>query len=181
MWKLEKAAYGLDDASRHWYFSVREDLMSFDFKQSEIDKALFRWYQDDQLKGIFLIHIDDFLFVGTDQFFIDKITNKYKIGNCQNRNFTYVGLKVEESSSGIRISQNEYISEMKEILIARTRETQRFVASLRLKNEIGERQDSLRRMGRACAGMLLASIQTGTNHLALTFLTSGRTFYEVSS
>ena len=50
VWKLEKAAYGLDDASRHWYFSVREDLISFDCKQSEIDKALFRWYQHDQLK-----------------------------------------------------------------------------------------------------------------------------------
>ena len=110
MWKLEKAAYGLDDASRHWYFSVREDLISFDCKQSEIDRALFRWYQDDQLKGIFLMHVDDFLFAGTDQFFrnvTDKITNKYKIGKRQDRSFTYVGLKVEESSSGIRISQNE--------------------------------------------------------------------------
>ena len=65
-----------------------------------------------------------------DQFFrnvIDKITNKYKIGKRQNRSFTYVGLKVEESSSGIRINQNEYISEMKEIPVARTtRQAQRF-------------------------------------------------------
>ena len=40
------------------------------------------------------------------------------------------------------------------------------VASLRLKNEIGERQDSLRRLGWACASMLIASIQTGRIHLA---------------
>ena len=128
VWKLEKAAYGLDDASRHWYCSVREDLISFDCKQSEIDMALFQWYQDDQLKGIFLIYVDDFLFAGIDQFFgdvIDKITNKYQIGKHQNRSFTYVGLKVEESSSEIMISQNEYISEMKEIVIARTRQAQR--------------------------------------------------------
>ena len=93
MWKLEKAVYGLDNASRHWYFSVREDLISFDCKQSEIDKALFRWYQDDQLKGIFLMHVDDFLFAGTDQFFrnvTDRITNKYKIGKCQNRLKFYI-------------------------------------------------------------------------------------------
>ena len=32
VWKLEKAAYRLDDALRHWYFSVRVDLMSFDCK-----------------------------------------------------------------------------------------------------------------------------------------------------
>ena len=62
------------------------------------------------------MHVDDFLIQKTDQFFkdvTDKITNKYKIGKRQNRSFTYVGLKVEESSSGIRISWNEYISEMK--------------------------------------------------------------------
>ena len=39
------------------------------------------------------------------------------------------------------------------------------VASLRLKNKIGERQDSLRRLSRACAGMLVASTQTGRIHL----------------
>ena len=85
------------------------------------------------------MHVDDFLFAGTDQFFrnvIDKITNKYKIGKRQNRSFTCIGLKVEESSSGIRINQNEYISEMKEIPIARTRQAQRFSS---LKNtEIDE-------------------------------------------
>ena len=57
--------------------------------------------------------MDDFFFAGTDQFFrnvTDKITNKYKIGKRQNRSLTYVGLKVEESSGGIRISQNEYTS-----------------------------------------------------------------------
>ena len=44
--------------------------------------------------------------------------------------------------------------------------SKRIVASLRLKNEIGERQDSLRRLGWACASMLIASIQTGRIHLA---------------
>ena len=34
---------------------------------------------------------------------------------------------MDESSSGIRISQNKYISEMKEIPIARTRQAQRFL------------------------------------------------------
>ena len=33
---------------------------------------------------------------------------------------------MEEFSSGIRVSQNEYISEMKEIPIAKTRQAQRF-------------------------------------------------------
>ena len=73
--------------------------------------------------------MDDFLFAGTDQFFrdvIDKITNKYKIGKRQNRSITYVEIKVEESGSGMRISQNEYISETKEIPIASKIQVQRY-------------------------------------------------------
>ena len=113
MWKLEKAAYGLGDALRHWYFSVRDHLISFDCKQSEIDKALFRWYQDDQLKGIFLMHVDYFMFAGTDQCFrnvIDKITNKYKIGKLKNRSLRmldqrWMNLAVELGSVRINIFQ----------------------------------------------------------------------------
>ena len=40
-----------------------------------------------------------------------------------------------------------------------------FVASLQLKNEIGERQDSFRRLGRACEGMFIADTETGRTHL----------------
>ena len=49
-----------------------------------------------------------------------------------------------------------------------------FVGSLRLKNEIGERQDSLRRMGRACADMLLASTQTEKEGKKILILTLTR-------
>lgn len=75
------------------------------------------------------MHVDDFLLAGTDEFFrnvIDKITKKYKIGKRQNGSFMYVGLKVENTHDGIRVNQNEYISEMKEILITKARQSQRF-------------------------------------------------------
>ena len=54
------------------------------------------------------------------------------------------------------------------------------VASLRLKNEMGERQDSLKRLGRACAGMLIADTQTGRTHLAsFRYIVMSQSFYEV--
>ena len=42
IWKLNKAVYGLDDASQNWYFSVKDDLSRLGCKQSELDKGLFR-------------------------------------------------------------------------------------------------------------------------------------------
>ena len=46
LWQLKKTAavYGLDDAPREWYFSVKDLLLKNDCKQSSSDKALFRWY-----------------------------------------------------------------------------------------------------------------------------------------
>ena len=44
IWKLEKVVYGLDDASRNWYFSVKEELLKVGCEQSKLDKSLFRWY-----------------------------------------------------------------------------------------------------------------------------------------
>ena len=51
IWKLKKTVYGLDDASREWYFRVKDLLLKNDCKQSSLDKALFRWYnKKDSLK-----------------------------------------------------------------------------------------------------------------------------------
>lgn len=96
IWKLNKAAYGLTDASPNWYLSVKDELTKFGCKQSELDKALFRWYSGNgNLEGIFVMHVDDFLFAGTKAFVlsvIDPIVNKYKVGKRQVDNFCYVGL-----------------------------------------------------------------------------------------
>ena len=64
IWKLNKVAYGLCDASRQWYFSVNEELCRLGCKQSHLDKALFRWYANGHHKGVFVMHVDDFLYAG---------------------------------------------------------------------------------------------------------------------
>ena len=55
----------------------------------------------------------------------------------------------------------------------------RIVASLWLKNEIGERQDSLRRLGWACASMLIASSKQEEFTWLVSLYEPGRIFYEV--
>ena len=68
IWKLNKVVYGLCDAPRQWYFSVKEELSRLGCKQSQLDKALFRWYVNGHLEGVFVMHVDDFLYAGTENF-----------------------------------------------------------------------------------------------------------------
>ena len=128
IWKLNKAAYGLGDASRHWYFSVRDELCKLGCKQSELDKALFRWYNNGKLEGIFVMHVDDFLFAGTEDFnksVIDPIASKYKVGKRMIDNFRYVGLNVAQDRKNVNVNQEEYAAEIKEIPISHSRKSDR--------------------------------------------------------
>ena len=75
--------YGFDDASRNWYFSVKEELLKIGCEQSKVGKSLFRWYEDGKLQGLFLMHVDDFLYAGSQNFrkrVVYKIMQKYEMG-----------------------------------------------------------------------------------------------------
>ena len=120
LWKLNKVAYGLGDASRNWYLSVKDELQKLGMKQSKLDNALFRWYRHGKIEGIFIMHVDDFLFCGTSNFektIIDRIANKYKVGKRQTDNFKYVGLNISNTEKGIIIDQEQYGESLEEIHI----------------------------------------------------------------
>ena len=61
IWKLKKVVYRLNDATRNWFYSVRQRLVKLGCLQSKYNHALFYWYNNDQLMGIFFMHADDFL------------------------------------------------------------------------------------------------------------------------
>ena len=99
--------------------SLVKELISFGCKQSELDKASFRYYnQSGSLQGIVLIHVDDIMCAGGKEFeskVVQGIINKFKVGKHQRRSFKYVGIEVDHQAEGIRISQRQYIDEMCEI------------------------------------------------------------------
>ena len=121
LWKLKKTVYGLDEASREWYFSVKYLLLKNDCKQSSLDKALFRWYnKKGQLEGLILLHVDDFLLAGSDNFAVfvtTKIEDAFRIRKRKVTNFRYVGLDIEQTAEGIIVSQERYTDEVEEIVI----------------------------------------------------------------
>ena len=97
IWKLKKVVYGLNDAARNWFHSVRRRLLELGCLQSKYDHALFYWYNNDQLMGIFFMHVDDFLHAGCLDFnknIISKVQSYFKVRMTAEMSFSYVGLNI---------------------------------------------------------------------------------------
>ena len=99
LWKLNKCIYGLKDASRVWYFTVRSTLLQLGCIQLQVDPAMFYWFHNNKLCGLFLIHVDDFIWGGTSEFeinVINKVRSKFEIGKQFNSTFKYIGLEIHQ-------------------------------------------------------------------------------------
>lgn len=120
LWKLRRCVYGLNDASRYWYFRLREELINLGCKCSNKDPSLFIYHQNSRLHGIMMIHVDDILWAGSEQFVtkvIDQIRATFKISSECRSAFKYVGLEINQTKEGIYLSQKQYASEIEEVKI----------------------------------------------------------------
>ena len=72
-------------------FKQKDLLLKNDCKHSSLDKALFRWNnREGQLEGLILLHVDDFLLAGSDNFAVfvtEKIEDAFQIGKTKVINF----------------------------------------------------------------------------------------------
>ena len=121
IWKLNKTVYGLCDAARAWYFSVKSALLELGMNICQLDQALFLYFVEDRLEGLMMIHVDDFLWAGSECFrnkIIKPMYEKFQVGSFSSTGFKYVGLQVDQECSGkIRINQNNYIKSLKRVRI----------------------------------------------------------------
>ena len=118
---MKRCIYGLNDAPRAWYEKVRKTLMSLGATVSSYDNCLFTWYDNDQLIGILVSHVDDFAFGGTAQFFdtvVSGLRSTLKVGTHETNSFQYLGLTVEQSLSGITLCQKDYIKSIQSVVLA---------------------------------------------------------------
>ena len=124
IWKLEKCVYGLTDASRSWYLTVKEELFNLGAVSSKYNQAIFTWYFENKLHGIIAVHVDDFCFGGSKIFqtsVIDKLHKIFKVKSEEVAEFKYVGLEVKQNGDSIRLGQDEYVKKLKPIPIANNR------------------------------------------------------------
>ena len=120
LWKLRRCVYGLNDASRYWYMRVKEELIKSGCKCCRADPSVF-YYYTDKLEGLLIIHVDDFMFSGTEKFsdqVIIHLKTTFKISKESSSPFKYVGIDVYQNQQGLYLSQEAYTSELEKIDIA---------------------------------------------------------------
>jgi hypothetical protein len=116
IWKLRKAVYGLNEASRSWYNRVENELTKIGFTRSKYDEALFYNKEGGQLEGVVAIHVDDFLFGGTTKFHktkMSKVRTIFEIGTETSTPMKYLGSNIEQDGEfNIMFSQTDYIKDV---------------------------------------------------------------------
>ena len=156
LWKLKKCVYGLCDAARQWYEEVKDTFTEAGIIKCPYDDAFFYWFVDGSLEGIMTIHVDDFIYCGTDKF-IDHlhkcIFSKFNVGSQTESCFQYLGMQISQSpeSHEVVISQNKYTDSLQTIQISDKRRNQKTHA---LNNEEFKLYRSL------CGQLLWLSLQT---------------------
>ena len=128
LWKLKKCVYGLNDAARVWYETGKKFLLELGCIQLKTDPAAFYWYHDGQLEGVFLMHVDDYLWGGSNNFVnlvISKLCSKFMVGQQSTEIFKYIGLEIKQDKKGITLSQNEYLKSVQPIQISAGRANQK--------------------------------------------------------
>ena len=128
LWRLNRCVYGLNDASRFWYFRVKDELTKLSCKSSKYDSSLFIYRYEGKLEGLLFAHVDDFMWAGTNNFkelVIDKLKQTFQVSKEYSNDFKYLGLEIHQGKEGIYVSQQSYLNKLKEIEILPERSLER--------------------------------------------------------
>ena len=116
VWKLKKAVYGLNEASRAWYDRVKTEFEKLGLTKSKFDEALFYKKSCEKLIGSIAIHVDDFIYGGNQQFMeiITKIKNIFEVGTESASPMKFIGMNIEQNDDQTTsIHQKDYIRDLK--------------------------------------------------------------------
>ena len=66
-----------------------------------VDPAVFYWFEDNELKGILAVHVDDLIWEGSHEFeskVINRIRSSFLVSIEENGIFRYVGLRLSHGA-----------------------------------------------------------------------------------
>ena len=99
---------------------MKEKLLSLSAKMCSVDNSLFRWYKHGRLQGIMCVHVDDFLWCGSQEFYnevILKLKSIFKISKEKDGIFKYIGIELVQKCDSIVLGQKSYTESIKEITL----------------------------------------------------------------
>ena len=115
LWRLKHCLYGLNDAARHFYQSVVDELQNLGCEQSTMDPSVFYKRHNGLLIGVVACHIDDFLHAGSSEFdktVMQNLCRRFLAGKNEAGNFQYVGFRVTQDATGVVMDQSEYLQDI---------------------------------------------------------------------
>ena len=130
VWRLKKPIYGLKDAARAWFFTVKKELLKYGCVQMPLDNSVYVYHKSNQkFAGFLVIHVDDFLVAGNEEFYekvILPLKQKFQIGTEEEGDFTYVGWNIKQSSDNntVSVDQIDYQESINTVVVSPGRKNQ---------------------------------------------------------
>lgn len=112
--KLNKAIYGLKQASRSWFITIQSALLALGFNQSRADTSLFYRVSGKEVTYL-LIYVNDMLITGSCSSTIKKVISQLSeqfslkdLGEVKH----FLGVEVNRTAQVLHLSQGGYIKEL---------------------------------------------------------------------
>ena len=115
VWKLKKAVYGLNEASRAWYDRVIDEFSKLGLTKCKYDEALFYKKDGGKLLGAIAIHVDDFIYGGCHEFLqiIEKMRDVFEIGTETSTPMRFLGINIiQNDDHTISFNQADYMKDL---------------------------------------------------------------------
>ena len=113
VYRLKKTLYGLKQAPRSWYNQIDSCLTENGFHRSESEPTLYTKVDEQGNMLIVFLYVDDLIFTGDYGIaeFKTVMESEFEMTDLGLMKF-FLGIEVQQSESGIFISQSKYASEV---------------------------------------------------------------------
>ena len=94
---MKSTVYGMRDAPRVWYISVKEVLLKAGAEKSKFDDSIFFWHRNGKVQRLICCHVDNFFWGGTNDFektVIQKLKESFATSPEELESFKYLGLNI---------------------------------------------------------------------------------------
>lgn len=112
MCRLNKALYGLRQASRAWFTTLKQFLVSeLGFHASKADPSLFVHISGDS-QMFLMAYVDDIVITGSSSRDVDRVVhqlhNRFTLKDLGQLYF-FLGIEVQTTAQGLLLTQQQYL------------------------------------------------------------------------